>query len=75
MYAIVLLNINYRHPNDRKVYRVSKYSLVLSQRATAHTLQTVSEVNRERSRLAAASSVFDLTKHNGLVTICYETIL
>ena len=44
------------------------YSLVRSQRATAHTLQNVSEVNRERSRLAAASSVCDSTKHNGLVT-------
>ena len=31
--------------------------------------KNVSEVNRERSRLAAASSVCDLTKHNGLVTI------
>ena len=28
----------------------------------------MSEVNRERSRLTAASSVYDLTKHNGLVT-------
>ena len=44
------------------------YSLVGSQRATAHTLQNVSEVNRERSRLVAASSVCDSTKHNGLVT-------
>ena len=44
------------------------YSLVRSQRATAHTLQNVSEVNRERSRLAAASSVCEPTKHNGLVT-------
>ena len=32
------------------------------------TLQNVSEVNRERSRLAVASSVCDSTKHNGLVT-------
>ena len=32
------------------------------------TLQNMSEVNRERSRLAAAYSVCDLTKHNGLVT-------
>ena len=40
------------------------YSLVQSQRATDHTLQNVSEVNRERSRLAAASSVCDSTKHN-----------
>ena len=30
----------------------------------------VCEVNRERSRLAAASSVCDSTKHNGLVTVC-----
>ena len=30
-------------------------------------LQNVSEVNRERSRLTAASSVDDSTKHNGLV--------
>ena len=36
------------------------------------TLQNVSEVNRELSRLAAASSVCDSTKHNGLVTICTE---
>ena len=33
------------------------------------TLQNVSEVNRERSRLAAATSVCDSTKHNGLVTV------
>ena len=45
------------------------YSLVRSQRATAHTLQNVSDVNRECSRLAAASIVCDSTKHNGLVTI------
>ena len=45
------------------------YSLVRSQIATADTLQNVSNVNRERSRLAAASSICDLTKHNGLVTI------
>ena len=38
------------------------YFLVPSQRATAHTLQNVSEVDRERSRLAAASSVCDSTK-------------
>ena len=44
------------------------YSLVRSPRATAVTLQNVSDVNRERSRLAAASSVCDSTKHNGLVT-------
>ena len=44
------------------------YSLVRSQRATAHTLQNVSDVNRERSRLAAVSRVCDSTKHNGLVT-------
>ena len=31
-------------------------------------LQNESEVNRERSHLTAASSVYDLTKHNGLVT-------
>ena len=45
------------------------YSLVRSQRATAHTLQNVSDVNRERSCLAAASSVCNSTKHNGLVTV------
>ena len=33
------------------------------------TLLNVSEVNRERSRLAVASSVCDSTKHNGLVTV------
>ena len=44
------------------------YSLVRSQRATAITSQNVSDVNRERSRLATASSVCDSTKHNGLVT-------
>ena len=44
------------------------YSLVRSQRATAHTLQNVSEVNSERSRLAVASSACDSSKHNGLVT-------
>ena len=38
------------------------YILVQSQRATARTLQNVSEVNRERSRLAAASGVCDWTK-------------
>ena len=32
-------------------------------------LQNESEVNRERSRLAAASSVCDSTKHNSLVTV------
>ena len=32
-------------------------------------LQNVNEVNRERSCLAAASSVCDLAKHNGLVTV------
>ena len=31
------------------------------------TLQYVNEVNRERSRLAVASGVYDSTKHNGLV--------
>ena len=31
-------------------------------------LQNVSEVRRERSRLTAASSVYDSTKHNGLVS-------
>ena len=44
------------------------YSLIRSQRATAITLQNVSDVNRERSPLAAASSVCDSTEHNGLVT-------
>ena len=34
-------------------------------------LQNVSEVNRERSRLKAASRVYDSTKHNGLITACY----
>ena len=38
------------------------YSLVRSQRETAVALQNVSDVNRERSRLAAASSVCDSTK-------------
>ena len=33
------------------------------------TLQNVSEVNRERSHLTAASSVYDSTKHNVLVTV------
>ena len=33
------------------------------------SLQNVSEVNRERSSLAAASSEYDSTKHNGLVTL------
>ena len=32
-------------------------------------LQNVSEVNRERSCLTAASSVYDSTKHNGPITI------
>ena len=45
------------------------YILVRSQRATSHTLQNVSEVNREHSHLGAASSVCDSTKHNGLVTL------
>ena len=31
-------------------------------------LQNVSEVNRERSLLTAASRLYDSTKHNGLVT-------
>ena len=35
------------------------------------TLQNVSKVNRERSLLAAASSVCDLTKHNGLATVVF----
>ena len=48
------------------------YSFVQSQRATTHTLQNVSEVNRERSRLAAASSVCDSAKHNGLVTRAFQ---
>ena len=48
------------------------YSLVQSQRATAHTLQSVSDVNRECSRPAAASSVCDSTKHNGLVTFILQ---
>ena len=34
------------------------------------TLQNVNEVNRERSRLAAMSSVYDSTKHKGLITKC-----
>ena len=32
------------------------------------TLQDVNEVNRKGSRLAVASSVYDSTKHIGLVT-------
>ena len=36
--------------------------------------QNVCEVNRERSRLAAASSVCDSTKHNGLVTVRYRSM-
>ena len=39
------------------------YYLVRSQRATAHTLQNVSDVNRECSRPAAASSICDSTRH------------
>ena len=50
------------------------YILVQSQRATARTLQNVSEVNRERSRLAAASGVCDSTKHNGLVGLFNNTL-
>ena len=38
------------------------YSLIRSQRATAHTLQNVSDVNREPSCLAAASRVCDSTE-------------
>ena len=53
---------------DRTEEWIQMYSLVRSQRATTHTLQNVCEVNRERSRLAAASSVCNSTKHNGLVT-------
>ena len=34
--------------------------------------QNVCEVNRERSRLSAASSVCDSTKHNGLVTTYFR---
>ena len=45
------------------------HSLVRSQRATAHTLQNVREVNRERFRIAAVSSVCESTKHKGLVTV------
>ena len=48
------------------------YSLIQSQRATALTLHNVREVNREPSRLAAASSVCDSTKHNGLVTLVWQ---
>ena len=33
-----------------------------------YSIQNVSEVNRERSRLGAASIVCDSTKHNGLIT-------
>ena len=36
------------------------------------TLQNASEVNRERFRLTAASSVYDSTKHNGLITVSFE---
>ena len=32
-------------------------------------LENVNEVNREHSRLTAASSVYDSTKHNGPITI------
>ena len=42
------------------------YSLVRSH--TSHTLQNVSDVNRERSHLAAESSLCDSTKHDGLTT-------
>ena len=45
------------------------YSLVRSQWATAHTLQNVSEVNRERSSLAAASSVCD-----SVVRVCFYDV-
>ena len=31
-------------------------------------VHNVNEVNRERSRLTAASSVYDSTKHNGPIT-------
>ena len=31
-------------------------------------LQNVNEVNRERSRFTAESSVYDSTKHNGPIT-------
>ena len=37
--------------------------------------QNVCEVNRERSRLSAASSLCDSTKHNGLVTKCSKPFL
>ena len=49
-------------------------SIVRSQRATDHTLQNVSEVNRERYHLAAVSSVCDSTKHNALVTTCIKKL-
>ena len=45
------------------------YILVQSQYATAMLGQNVCGVNRERSCLAAAFSVCDSTKHNGLVTM------
>ena len=36
------------------------------------TLQNVNEVNREALSPKAASSVCDSTKHNGLITLCYN---
>ena len=48
------------------------YSLVQSQRATSHTLKSVSDVNRECSRPAVAPSECDLAKHNGLVTFILQ---
>ena len=55
-------------------HRLDGYKCILSFNLKAQlmiTSQNVSEVNRERSHLAAASSVCDSTEHNGLVTLCY----
>ena len=38
------------------------------------TLQNVNEVNREALSPWAASSVYDSTQHNGLVTICQPSV-
>ena len=44
------------------------YTLDRYQRTTDVGMSECVEVNRERSRLAAASSVYDSTKHNGPIT-------
>ena len=38
-------------------------------------LQNVSEVNRERTRIAALSSIHDSTRQNGLVTKGMSTLI